>query len=70
MNFYELMRMANKTGEAVLLPDNVHLRRPMSSTTDRSSKSTGTSIIGFFEMFRDKDGRRVFIGQDGQYRRM
>lgn len=70
MNFYQEMRYAQQKSQEERIPTKWPLPRHMAPTTDKYSKSTGTIFEGFFEMFRDRDGRRVFIGQDGQYVRM
>jgi len=70
MNFYEEMRYVEQKSQEERVPTKWPLPCHMPATTDKHSKSTGTNFTGFFEMFRNRNGQRVFIGQDGQYVRM
>lgn len=68
-SYADVMRLALQTGETAVLDPNDAIRLPRTTppTQSHSAKTTGDRLDGHFEMFRNKDGERIFIGQDGQY---
>lgn len=68
-SYTDVMRLALQTGEAVVIDpiDAVHLPRACPDTSVHSAKRTGDRLDGHFQMMRNKDGERIFVGQDGQY---
>lgn len=63
----DVLRIALQSGHTTTCQDESRLTRHMPATTRPSGISSGMVINGQFEMFRGKDGRMVFVGQDGQY---
>lgn len=67
MYYGEVLRIALNGKGTTTYSGERPLRKNMPATTSTTSKSSGNSITGEFVMIRTKDGRTLFVGENGQY---
>lgn len=67
MTYADIMRISLEESTTRLCDDESRLRRAIPATSHQSAKTTGTVIDGRFEMFPNKYGQMVFVGEEGQY---
>lgn len=67
MGYYNILRMAADSTQAKTCKDESTLKRTLPAIPTQRANTTGMVIDGQFEMFRNRTGQMVFIGQDGQY---